>query len=199
MLNAPTVAEPLGLYDCCGVSDGAACAIVTTPEIARSLGKTDMVSVKALQVAVSNGTGGPAQLLGRQLLRHHAHRRPSAPTPKPASTSPREQLSLIEVHDCFSVTELVTMEDLHVSPEGGAIKDVLDGFYDADGKIPCQIDGGLKCFGHPDRRLGPAHDLRDVPADAGPRRRAPAQGGAALRLDAQPGRLPAQNVCVDLD
>ena len=55
VLNAPTVAEPLGLYDCCGVSDGAACAIVTTPEIARSLGKKDMISVKALQVAVSNG------------------------------------------------------------------------------------------------------------------------------------------------
>ena len=62
---------------------------------------------------------------------------------------PRDQLSLIEVHDCFSVTELVTMEDLHISPEGGAIKDVLDGFYDHDGKVPCQIDGGLKCFGHP--------------------------------------------------
>jgi acetyl-CoA C-acetyltransferase len=41
------------------------------------------------------------------------------------------------------------MEDLHISPEGGAIKDVLDGFYDAEGKLPCQIDGGLKCFGHP--------------------------------------------------
>jgi len=54
-LNAQMVAEPLGLFDCCGVSDGAACAIVTTPEIARSLGKTDIVSVKALQVSVSNG------------------------------------------------------------------------------------------------------------------------------------------------
>jgi acetyl-CoA C-acetyltransferase len=55
----------------------------------------------------------------------------------------------MEVHDCFSVTELVTMEDLGVSPPGGAIKDVMDGFYDADGGVPCQIDGGLKCFGHP--------------------------------------------------
>src|SRR5207244_3410335 len=45
----------LGLYDCCGVSDGAACAILTTPEIARSLGKRDLISVKALQLAVSNG------------------------------------------------------------------------------------------------------------------------------------------------
>ena len=65
------------------------------------------------------------------------------------SANPRDEIDLIEVHDCFSVTELVTMEDLYISPEGGAIKDVLDGFYDADGKVPCQIDGGLKCFGHP--------------------------------------------------
>src|ERR1041384_4620562 len=55
VLNAPTIAEPLGLYDCCGVSDGAACAIVATPEVARNLGKKDMISIKALQVAVSNG------------------------------------------------------------------------------------------------------------------------------------------------
>src|SRR5260221_546652 len=82
---------------------------------------------------------------------------PSSPPPFAAKrayheagiTRPRDELSLIEVHDCFSVTELVTMEDLAISPEGGAVKDVLDGFYDADGAIPCQIDGGLKCFGHP--------------------------------------------------
>jgi len=54
-LEAPVVAYPLGLYDCCGVSDGAACAIVTTPELARSLGRKDMVAIKALQLAVSNG------------------------------------------------------------------------------------------------------------------------------------------------
>ena len=56
---------------------------------------------------------------------------------------------MTEVHDCFSITELVTMEDLGLSEEGTAVKDVLDGVFDADGKIPCQIDGGLKCFGHP--------------------------------------------------
>ena len=64
-------------------------------------------------------------------------------------TDPRSQLGLIEVHDCFSITELVTMEDLFISADGRAVHDVLDGFYDADGKMPCQIDGGLKCFGHP--------------------------------------------------
>ena len=56
---------------------------------------------------------------------------------------------MFECHDCFSITEFVTTEDLQLSPEGGALKDVMDGFYDADGAIPCQIDGGLKCFGHP--------------------------------------------------
>src|SRR3546814_14469983 len=55
----------------------------------------------------------------------------------------------MEVHDCFSITELVTMEDLAISREGQGWKDVLDGRFDADGKNPCQIDGGLKCFRHP--------------------------------------------------
>jgi len=148
VMGAPMVAEPLGLYDCCGVSDGSACAIVTTPEIARSLGKRDLVTVKALQLAVSNGTEA----------QHNSWDGSYFATTRIASKrayqeagigNPREELDLIEVHDCFSVTELVTMEDLHVSPVGGAIDDVLDGFYDAAGQIPCQIDGGLKCFGHP--------------------------------------------------
>ena len=55
-LNAPMIADPLGLFDCCGVSDGSACAIVTTPDIARALGKKDLITVKALQLSVSNGT-----------------------------------------------------------------------------------------------------------------------------------------------
>ena len=53
------------------------------------------------------------------------------------------------MHDCFSITELVTMEDLHISEPGGGPRDVLDGCFDRDGEAPCQVDGGLKCFGHP--------------------------------------------------
>ena len=56
---------------------------------------------------------------------------------------------MMEVHDCFSITELVTMEDLHISERGQAPKDIMDGFYDRDGGLPCQVDDGLKCFGHP--------------------------------------------------
>jgi acetyl-CoA C-acetyltransferase len=64
-------------------------------------------------------------------------------------TNPREEISMMEVHDCFSITELVTYEDLHISDRGTAVRDVMDGFYDRDGDVPCQVDGGLKCFGHP--------------------------------------------------
>jgi len=147
-INAPMIAEPLGLFDCCGVSDGAACAIVTTPEIARSLGKTDLVTVKALQLSVSNGW--EMQGSGWDGSYFHTTRIAAQRAYNEAGiTDPRKQISLMEVHDCFSITELVTMEDLGVSAEGRAVNDVLDGMFDADGAIPCQIDGGLKCFGHP--------------------------------------------------
>jgi acetyl-CoA C-acetyltransferase len=64
-------------------------------------------------------------------------------------TNPREQISMAEVHDCFSITEAVTMEDLRFSPRGKVQKDIESGFFDLSGKLPVQPDGGLKCFGHP--------------------------------------------------
>lgn len=148
ILNAPIIAEPLGLYDCCGVSDGAACAIVTTPEIAKSLGKTDLVSIKALQLSLSAGRESGMADWDASYVRNT--RIASQNAYKEAGIkNPRQELDMLEVHDCFSVTELVTMEDLAISNDGEAVKDILDGFYDADGGVPCQIDGGLKCFGHP--------------------------------------------------
>lgn len=147
-LNAPMIAEPLGLFDCCGVSDGAAACIVTTPEIARSLGKAQVVTVKALQLSLSNGSESGHNSWDGSYF--HTTRIAARKAYEEAGIKkPRDEVSMFECHDCFSVTELVTMEDLQLSPEGGAIKDVLDGFYDAEGQIPCQIDGGLKCFGHP--------------------------------------------------
>jgi len=147
-LNAPMIAEPLGLFDCCGVSDGAACAIVTTPEIARSLGKTDLITVKALQLALSNGLESQHNSWDGSYF-HTARIASKRAYEEAGIKNPRDEVSMMEVHDCFSITELVTMEDLHISREGEAWRDVMDGFYDADGQVPCQIDGGLKCFGHP--------------------------------------------------
>lgn len=142
------VAEPIGLYDCCGVSDGAACAIVTTPEIARELGKTDLISVKALQLAVSNGEEASyndwdgSYVATTRIAARRAYEEASI-------RNPVQEISMLEVHDCFSITEIVTLEDLQLAEPGTAWHRMLDGSFDADGQIPCQIDGGLKCFGHP--------------------------------------------------
>lgn len=146
ILKAPMIAEPLGLFDCCGVSDGAACAIVTTPEIAKGLGVANPVTVKAIQVCASHGwemgygKWDGASVRNTQIASQRAYAEAGITV---------DDLSLTEVHDCFSVTELVTMEDLGLSAEGRAIFDILDGRYDRTGAIPCQTDGGLKCFGHP--------------------------------------------------
>ena len=147
IMDAPTVAYPLGVFDCCGVSDGAACAIVARPEIAREL-KKDFITVKAMQLAPSNGVE----------MGHQSWDGASTITTRKAALKAYEEagikdaqkeISLTEVHDCFSITELVLMEDLWLSDAGQAPKDILDGRFDAGGDIPCQIDGGLKCFGHP--------------------------------------------------
>jgi len=148
VMASPIIAHPLGLFDCCGVSDGSACAIVTTPEIAKKLGKKDFVSVKSLQLALSSGEevgyndwdGDHFMTTTRCSLKAYE---------EAGITDPKEDISMMEVHDCFSITELVTMEDLHISERGKAVRDILDGFYDLDGTVPCQVDGGLKCFGHP--------------------------------------------------
>jgi acetyl-CoA C-acetyltransferase len=193
VLNAPMIAEPLGLFDCCGVSDGAACAIVTTPEIAKAMGKKNLTMVKAIQLSVSNGY--ESQYNGWDGSHFHTARIAAGKAYREAGIErPREQISMMEVHDCFSITELVTMEDLFISPEGQGWRDVLDGFYDADGGVPCQIDGGLKCFGHP---IG-ASGLRmlyemylQLQGRAGERQLSDPVFGMTHNL----GGAPASNVC----
>jgi acetyl-CoA C-acetyltransferase len=94
-------------------------------------------------------TGSAVRRLGRLLLRHYSAPQRRARYKEADIADPRKRVSMFDVHDCFSVTELVTMEDLGISQEGKAIGDVLDGFYDASARSRVQIDGGLKCFGHP--------------------------------------------------
>jgi acetyl-CoA C-acetyltransferase len=197
ILNAPLIAEPLGLFDCCGVSDGAACAIVTTPEIAKSLGKPDPVTIKSLQLSVSNGQESSYKDWDGSYV-VNTRKAAARAYAEAGINNPREELSLIEVHDCFSITELVTMEDLGISEPGTAARDILDGFYDADGKIPCQIDGGLKCFGHPIGASGlrMAYEMYLQLQDrAGPRQRPDVRFGLTHNL----GGTPVNNVaCIGI-
>lgn len=193
VLAAPIIAYPLGLFDCCGVSDGAACAVVTTPEIARSLGKRDLVSVKALQLSVSNGYEGAFNEWQGDHF-YTTSKCSLAAYREAGIEDPRREISMLELHDCFSITELVTYEDLHISERGKAWRDVLDGFYNRDGKIPAQLDGGLKCFGHP---IG-ASGLRmiyevylQLLGRAGDRQIPDPRYGLTHNL----GGFPSQNVC----
>ena len=148
ILDAPMISFPLGLYDCCGVSDGSAAAIVTTPEIAREMGHDNPITVKAMQLAPSNGvemshnSWDGSYTLTTRIAAQRAYEEAGV-------KDPLKEISMTEVHDCFSITELVVMEDLGLSEEGRAVTDILDGKFDATGEVPCQIDGGLKCFGHP--------------------------------------------------
>jgi acetyl-CoA C-acetyltransferase len=151
ILASPIIAWPLGLFDCCGVSDGSACAIVTTPEIAKKMGKKekDIITVKASQLAVSSGYEGSFnEWDGDHFVT--TDKCSTAAYKEAGIKDPKEEISCMELHDCFSITELVTYEDLHISERGKAWKDALDGMYDLKGgKVPAQVDGGLKCFGHP--------------------------------------------------
>jgi len=147
VLNAPIISHPLGLLDCCGVSDGSAAAIVTRADLAKSF-RADPVYIKAIQINADSG----ASLLHNSYDYTHVETtgRAAAKAYEEAGIkNPREEIGMMEVHDCFSITEFVTYEDLMISPRGKAREDVDAGFYELDGKIPCQPDGGLKCFGHP--------------------------------------------------
>jgi acetyl-CoA C-acetyltransferase len=147
VLNAPTVAWPLGLYDCCGVSDGAAAAIIVRADMAKKF-RADPVYIKALQICV-----GPVEGY-RSTVYDFAHMEETARAGAKAYEeagikNPREEISMAEVHDCFSITQLVTMEDLQFSPRGKVSEDIKSGFFTLEGGLPINMDGGLKCFGHP--------------------------------------------------
>jgi len=147
VLNAPIIASPLGLLDCCGVSDGAAAAIVCRADMANNF-IADPVFVKALQIGISSGEELGYNTWDGTYV-ETTYRTAARAYNEAGIKNPRKEISMMELHDCFSITELVTYEDLQISPRGRARNDIEDGFFSIEGKIPSQPDGGLKCFGHP--------------------------------------------------
>ena len=146
IINAPIIAWPLGLFDCCGVSDGAAAAIVTRADMAKKF-RPDPVCVKALQIAASSGE---EMLYDDDWTHVESSVRAARSAYQEAEISnPRQQISMAEVHDCFSITEAITMEDLEFCPRGKVRDDIESGFFELAGGLPVQPDGGLKSFGHP--------------------------------------------------
>jgi acetyl-CoA C-acetyltransferase len=147
VLNAPMIAWPLGLFDCCGVSDGGAAAVITSAEKAKEFRK-DPVYIKALQICASPTSG---RITTDYDFTHveEGYRAGIAAYKEAGISAPRKEISMAEVHDCFSITEAVTMEDLQFSPRGKVKDDIEAGTFELNGELPVQPDGGLKCFGHP--------------------------------------------------
>ena len=144
---APKVAGELAVMDCAGVADGAAAAIVCRAEDAQRF--TDKpLYVKALALAAGDG-GGLGDPDYDYTTFPEVVRSASDAYAQAGVADPARELAMAEVHDCFTPTELVLMEDLGFSERGTAWRDVLDGRFDLHGDLPINVDGGLKSFGHP--------------------------------------------------
>ncbi len=187
--NSPKVADPLGIMDCSGVSDGSAAAIVVRAEDAHKFTKHP-IFIKALSFVAGPGEGPLAQDYDFTTFREVVASAKDA-YQQAGVTDPRKQISMAEVHDCFTPTELVLYEDLGFSARGTAWKDVLDGFFDLEGSLPVNPDGGLKSFGHP---IG-ASGLRmmyemwlQLRGEAGPRQIKDPTLGLTHNLGGMPGR-----------
>jgi acetyl-CoA C-acetyltransferase len=146
-MNAPIIAWPLGLFDCCGVSDGAAAALVCRAADAKKFRK-DPVFIKSIRMCVGPAEGPVKQEYDFTHV-EETYRAGLAAYAEAGVKNPRKEISMAEVHDCFSITEATIMEDLQFSPRGKVKEDIESGFFDLDGGLPVQPDGGLKCFGHP--------------------------------------------------
>ena len=145
--GSPLVAGRLGVFDCSGVSDGAAAALIVRAEDAHRYSDRPMY-VKALSMVAGPGSGvidpGYDYTTFPEVVRSAEDAYSQAEI-----SNPREEISLAEVHDCFTPTELVLMEDMGFSERGSVVEDELAGTFDLGGEIPINPDGGLKSFGHP--------------------------------------------------
>lgn len=145
--NSPKIADPLGIMDCSGVSDGSAAAIIVRAEDAHKYCKNP-IYIKALSFVAGPAEGPLSQDYDFTTFREVVASAKDAYS-QAGITDARAQVSMAEVHDCFTPTELVLYEDLGFSKRGTAWQDVMDGYFDLDGKLPVNPDGGLKSFGHP--------------------------------------------------
>jgi acetyl-CoA C-acetyltransferase len=191
----PAVAGGLSVFDCAGVADGAAAAIVVRAEDAHRYTGQPLL-VKALSLVAGNGSGLGDPEYDYTTFPEVASAAADAYA-QAGVTTPRAELAMAEVHDCFTPTEIVLMEDLGLAERGTAWKEVLAGTFDLDGEVPVNPDGGLKAFGHP---VG-ASGLRmmfeawlQLRGEAPPERRISTYGQRSLALTHNLGGYPGEMV-----
>lgn len=145
--SAPKVAGRLGVFDCSGVSDGAAAALIVRAEDAHLYTDRPMY-VKGLSLAAGPALGASDPDYDYTTFPEVVRSARDA-FEQAGIVNPRDEIDFAEVHDCFTPTELVLMEDMGFAERGQAWKDILDGAFELGGRLPVNPDGGLKSFGHP--------------------------------------------------
>ncbi|NOJ30313.1 MAG: acetyl-CoA acetyltransferase [Nitrososphaeraceae archaeon] len=143
VLKSPVVASPLKLYDCCPFSDGASAVILCSEEFAKNSGRP------YVEVIGSGRGASPASVQGREDIATIPSTVMAAKQAyKMAGISPSD-IDFAEVHDCFTIAEIIDVEDLGFFPKGKAAKAIRDGATSLSGEIPINPSGGLKSKGHP--------------------------------------------------
>ncbi len=141
-LASRMVASPLTLYDCCANADGAACMIVTNEETAK---KADT----PIWMAGLGSATAPMSVLRREKLSEIPSAIDAARNAyKMAGIEPKD-VDVADVHDCFTIAEILAYEDLGFCEKGGGGKMIEEGETHIGGRIPVNVDGGLKSKGHP--------------------------------------------------
>jgi len=147
VLKAPMVAEPLGVLDCTPTTDGAAAAILVRKEMAPSFGN-DFTLVKGIGLAIGtekNVFDPNFEFLGFESTRMAAR----SAYEQAGIKDPRHEIDIAEVHDCFTITEILNYEDLGFCQKGEGWRLIEEGVTTLQGDLPVNTDGGLKAFGHP--------------------------------------------------
>jgi acetyl-CoA C-acetyltransferase len=149
VLRAPRVAEPLGLLDCTPTTDGAAAVVLASVEWAERHAERFAV-IEGIALSVVDGYYAGFFHDDSDYLGFHVTREAAASAYRQAGIeSPREQLDLVECHDCFTITELVNYEDLGLCGRGEGGQLLRDGATTTGGDIPVNLSGGLQACGHP--------------------------------------------------
>jgi len=147
VMNAPLVAWPLGLFDCCPTTDGAAAAIICRADLAKKF-RSDYVLIKGIGLAIGPGTGSMDTDYD-WIHWEETERAARQAYAEAGIKNPRKEVSLASVHDCFTISELVIYEGLGLCRKGEARHEVDAGTFNLNGELPINSDGGLKSFGHP--------------------------------------------------
>jgi acetyl-CoA C-acetyltransferase len=186
VLASTMVADPLHLLDCSPVTDGAAALVLTTVERAKKLGGNRPV----VRITGSGLATDTIALANREDMSELAAVRKSAARAYEMAGKKPEDLHVVEVHDCFTIAEIMATEAIGLFDPGFGGSAVADGLTSLSGKIPVNTSGGLKSKGHPVGATGVAQAIEIVSqlrGEAGQRQVEGARVGLAQNMGGSGG------------